>query len=63
MKMFTMACQMKKLKVRANGLEPMKNFKSCHNQLKLVVEKNCETCGHVDRCIYRWKYQYNKVKC
>jgi len=50
------------VKIRANGLEPMKNFVSCHNQLKLVVEKSCETCGHVDRCIYRGKYKYDKVK-
>jgi len=48
------------LKILENGLIPMKNKKSCYNQLKLY-HRACPECGYVDTCIYRYKYKYDKV--
>ena len=48
-------------KIIEAGLVPMRNFKSCHNQMKLKA-RACNLCHHEEVCIYHKKYQYDKVK-
>ena len=43
------------------GLEPYKNEKSCFNQYALY-ERRCHECCYESRCIFRNKYQYDKIK-
>lgn len=49
------------LEIISKGLEPMRNKKSCHNQL-LYYQRSCEQCNHEPVCIYWKKYKYDKVK-
>lgn len=48
-------------KIIESGKIPMKNFRSCHNQL-LFYQRSCEQCHHEPVCIYHKKYMYDKVK-
>jgi DNA-binding TFAR19-related protein (PDSD5 family) len=45
----------------AKGLEPYRNRLSCFNPI-LYYERHCEQCGYQDRCVYRKKGKYDKIK-
>jgi hypothetical protein len=49
------------MKIIESGLIPMKNEKSCHNQI-LFYQHSCDKCDKESTCIYWKKYKYDKVK-
>lgn len=50
-----------KEKLAELGQKSINNFMSCHNQ-DLYYHRGCKECHHENECIYRYKYDYGKLK-